>query len=206
MKKIFILSLLLLFMFTGPVFASKNKFKDNLYDFKNVDIINLVEASYEPVVDVDFTEDNAPVDRVLNQLRTLASKKGISILLEENYSDKADVDLYLIVHKLGTYRYWRQPWTEIVTDSEPVVVHRYHGRHHHHHHHSDEIVYVPVTHPVYHPGQWIMDSYVEIEFIVKDHKTNKVVYSVRDDRQRQSTNDYSGMIKRICNDFLKDIK
>ena len=50
------------------------------------------------------------------------------------------------------------------------------------------------------------DAYVEVEFIVKDHKTNKVVYSVRDDRQRQSTNDYSGMVKRICNDFLKDLK
>ena len=198
MKKIFILSLLLLFMFTGSVFASKNKFKDNLYDFKNINIINLVEASYEPVEeDADFTEDSAPVDRVLNQLRTLASKKGISILLEDDYSDKADVDLYLVVHKLG--------WTEIVTDSEPVVVHHHHGRHHHHHH-SGEIVYVPVTRPVYHPGQWITDAYVEVEFFVKDHKTNKVVYSVRDDRQRQSTNDYSGMVKRICNDFLKDIK
>ena len=168
MKKIFVLSLLLLFMLTGSVFASKNKFKDNLYDFKNINIINLVEASYEPVEeDADFTEDSAPVDRIVNTLRTLASKKGISILLEEDYSDKADDDLYLVVHKLGTYRYWRGPWTEIVTDSEPVVVH---------------------------------------QFIVKDHKTNKVVYSVRDDRQRQSTNDYSGMVKRICNDFLKDLK
>lgn len=205
MKKIFIFSLLLLFMFTGSVFASKNKFKDNLYDFKDINIINLVEASYEPVEeDADFTEDSAPVDRIVNTLRTLASKKGISILLEEDYSDKADVDLYLVVHKLGTYRYWREPWTEIVTDSEPVVVHHHHSRHHHHH--SGEIVYVPVTRPVYHPGQWITDAYVEVEFFVKDYKTNKVVYSVRDDRQRQSTNDYSGMIKRICNDFLKDLK
>ena len=62
MKKILVLTLVLLMTIMGTTSASKSKFKDPNFDFKNMINIYLAEAKYTPYnVSKDFREDGDPV-------------------------------------------------------------------------------------------------------------------------------------------------
>ena len=195
MKKFFFV-LLVCMLLSNVTFASKSKFKDPQYPFNQITAVNLKNAVYEPyTTGDDFKEDNDPVNRTLNALRTAFAKSKIQL---DEESKNGNVDLTMSVHQLGTFTYWSGPWVEEVFDYQPVY------RHHYHHRHND-IIYIPIRRTVVHPGRWITDAYAEVEFTVKDAKTGRMIYNVRDERQRQDTS-YDGMLKRICNDFVKDIK
>ena len=48
-------------------------------------------------------------------------------------------------------------------------------------------------------------AYAEVEFTLKDRSTGRTVYNCIDTRERQDSG-YDGMLNRICNDFVGDIK
>ena len=199
MKKILVLTLVLLMTIMGTASASKSKFKDPNFDFKNMINIYLAEAKYTPYnVSKNFREDGDPVNRALNAVRTAMAKKNKYLVVPPEEPTRARVDLSLVVHSLGTYTYWREPWVEERIENEKIVKKDKYGK---------ETTYTfPVKRVIQHPGRWITDAYAGVEFTLKDRNTGRTVYNLRDDRKREEIESYDGMLNRICADFVNDLK
>ena len=199
MKKLFILTLVLLMAIMGTVSASKSKFKDPRYDFKSITNIYLAESVYNPEKKhwKDLRHDDNLVNRTLNPLRTAMAKKNKYLVVPPEEPARCRVDLTLTVHLVGTYTYWKEPWTEETYENEKIVKRDKDGK---------ETTYTfPVRKVIHHPGKWITNAYAEVEFTLKDRATGRTVYNCRDDRARDDGG-YDGMLNRICNDFVNDLK
>ena len=83
MKKIIILTLVLLMAIMGSASASKSKFKDPNYSFGNIMNIYLAECVYSPKSNFphDLQEDSNPTGRALNALRTAMAKKNKNLIV-----------------------------------------------------------------------------------------------------------------------------
>ena len=199
MKKLFILILVLLMAIMGTASASKSKFKDPRYDFKNITSVYLADSSYNPDNKQwkDFKHDSDPVKRALNALRTAMAKKNKYVAVPPDEPGRTKLDLNLTVHCLGTYTYWKEPWTEERYENEKIVKKDKYGK--------EQSWTIPVKKTIHHPGKWITNAYAEVEFTLKDRTTGRTVYNCRDDRARDDGG-YDGMLNRICNDFVNDLK
>ena len=199
MKKLFILTLVLLMAIMGTASASKSKFKDPNYDFKNFVNIYLAQATYTPYnISKDFKEDGDPVNRALNAVRTAMAKKNKYLIVPPEEPSRARLDLHLVVHRLGNFTYWREPWVEEVIENEKYEKKDKNG--------NKTTYTIPVKRVIQHPGKWITDAYAEVEFTLKDRNTGRVVFNLRDDRKREEVEGYDGMLNRIATDFVNDLK
>lgn len=199
MKKLFILVLVLMMTIMGTASASKSKFKDPKYDFRNIVNIYLAEAVYAPSnIMNNFKEDGDPANRALNAVRTAMAKKNKYLIVPPEEPSRARLDLSLVVHRLGTFMYWRAPWVEEVVNHEKYERKDKYG-------HKTTYT-VPVRRIVQHPGKWITDAYAEVEFTLRDRNTGRTVYNLRDDRKREDIDGYDGMLNRIATDFVNDLK
>jgi len=199
MKRILILTLVLLMTIMGTASATKSKFKDPNFDFKNTINIYLAEAKYTPYnVSKDFREDGDPVNRALNAVRTAMAKKNKYLVVPPEEPTRARVDLSLVVHCLGTFTYWREPWIEERVENEKIEKTDKNGK---------KTTYTfPVKKVIQHPGKWITDAYAGVEFTLKDRNTGRTIYNLRDDRKREEIESYDGMLNRIATDFVNDLK
>ena len=198
MKKVLALCFILVMVFANVGFASKSKFKDSNYDFHNMRNFYLSNILYKSgVMPENFREDSNPTNRVLNALHNAFIKQGKQLLTQPDDMNYTNVDLEVIVYCLGINKHWQEPYYEDVYENEKVVRKDSSGK---------EVTWkVPRHRTVYHPGKWIFDAYAEIEFNLIDRDTGKVIYNLRDDRKRDNSDSYDGMLNRICNDFIKDL-
>ena len=199
MKKFFILVLVLLMGIMGTASASKSKFKDPNYSFGNIMNVYLAECAYSPKSNQshDLQEDSNPAGRALNSLRTAMAKKSKNLIVPPDEPTRAKVDLHLVVHTLATYTYWKEPWFEETYENKKITERDKDGR--------ERTITIPVKRVIQHPGQWITNAYVEVEFTLKDRSTGRTVYNCIDTRERQDAG-YDGMLNRICADFVNDLK
>lgn len=198
MKKLFILVLVFMMTIMGTASASKSKFKDPNFDFKNIVNIYLAEANYKPYDNSeDFKADSNPVQRALNPLRTAMAKKNKYLAVPPDGPERCRLDLILTIHKLGTYTYWKEPWDEETYENKKIVEKGRDGR--------ERTITIPIRRIIHHPGEWITNAYAEVEFALKDRNTGRTVYNCRDDRSRMDKS-YDGMLNRISNDFVSDLK
>ena len=199
MKKLFILVLVLLMGIMGTASASKSKFKDPNYSFGNIMNVYLAECVYSPKSNQqhDLQEDSNPTGRALNSLRTAMAKKSKNLIVPPDEPTRAKVDLHLVVHTLATYTYWKEPWFEETYENKKITERDKDGR--------ERTITIPVKRVIQHPGQWITNAYVEVEFTLKDRNTGRTVYNCIDTRERQDAG-YDGMLNRICADFVSDLK
>ncbi|MBR0293821.1 MAG: hypothetical protein IJQ91_05370 [Acidaminococcaceae bacterium] len=199
MKKLFILTLVLLMTIMGSASASKSKFKDPNYNFSNVMNLYLAECVYTPKSSHphDLQEDSNPTGRALNSLRTALAKKNKNLIIPPEEPTRARLDLLLAVHTLATYTYWKEPWVEEIYENKKIVEKGRDGR--------ERSITIPVKRLIQHPGEWITNAYAEVEFTLKDRSTGRTVYNCIDTRERQDSG-YDGMLNRICNDFVSDLK
>ena len=199
MKKFFILALILVMTVMGTASASKSKFKDPNYSFGNVMNIYLAECVYTPKTNQphDLQEDSNPTGRALNSLRTAMAKKSKNLIVPPDEPTRARLDLHLVVHTLATYTYWKEPWDEETYENKKITEKGRDGK--------ERTITIPIRRIIHHPGQWITDAYAEVEFTLKDRSNGKTVYNCIDTRSRQDSG-YDGMLNRICNDFVSDLK
>ena len=199
MKKILILTLVLLMAIMGTASASKSRFKDPNYSFGNLMNIYLAECVYAPNTKFahDVQEDSNPTGRALNSLRTALAKKNKNLIIPPDEPTRAKVDLHLAVHTLATYTYWKEPWVEEVYENKKITERDKDGR--------ERSITIPVKRIVQHPGYWVTNAYAEVEFTLKDRSTGRTVYNCIDTRERQDAG-YDGMLNRICTDFVNDLK
>ena len=199
MKKLFIFVLVFLMGFMGTASASKSRFKDPNYSFSNIMNVYLAECTYAPKSNHphDLQEDSNPTGRALNSLRTAMAKKNKNLIVPPDEPTRARLDLHLTVHTLATYTYWKEPWFEEVYENKKITERDRDGR--------ERTITIPVKRVVQHPGQWITNAYAEVEFTLQDRSTGRTVYNCIDTRERQDSG-YDGMLNRICNDFVNDLK
>ena len=199
MKKLFILTLVLLMTIMGSASASKSKFKDPNYNFSNVMNLYLAECVYTPKSNHphDLQEDSNPTGRALNSLRTALAKKNKNLIIPPEEPTRARLDLLLAVHTLATYTYWKEPWVEEIYENKKIVEKGRDGR--------ERSITIPVKRLIQHPGEWITNAYAEVEFTLKDRNTGHTVYNCIDTRERQDSG-YDGMLNRTCNDIINDLK
>ena len=199
MKKLFILTLALMMIIMGSASASKSKFKDPNYNFSNIMNLYLAECVYTPKSNHphDLQEDSNPTGRALNALRTAIAKKNKNLIIPPEEPARARLDLHLAVHTLATYTYWKEPWVEEIYENKKIVEKGRDGR--------ERSITIPVKRLIQHPGEWITNAYAEVEFTLKDRNTGRTVYNCIDTRERQDSG-YDGMLNRICNDFVSDLK
>ena len=199
MKKLFILTLVLMMTVMSSASASKSKFKDPNYNFSNIMNLYLAECVYSPRSNHphDLQEDSNPTGRALNSLRTALAKKNKNLIIPPEEPTRARLDLHLAVHTLATYTYWKEPWVEEIYENKKIVEKSRDGR--------ERSITIPVKRLIQHPGEWITNAYAEVEFTLKDRNTGHTVYNCIDTRERQDSG-YDGMLNRICNDFVGDIK
>ena len=199
MKRLFILVLVLMMTVMGTASASKSRFKDPHYNFHHISNIYLAKAAYTPYnIQKKFKADGNPANRALNAVRTAMAKKNKYLIVPPEKPFRARLNLILQVHRLGTYTYWRAPWTEEKYEDEKYERRDRYGR--------KTTWTVPVRRVVHHPGKWVTDAYAEVEFTLKDRSTGRTVYNLRDDRKREDADGYDGMLNRIATDFVNDLK
>ena len=199
MKKLFILTLVLMMTVMSSASASKSKFKDPNYNFSNIMNLYLAECVYSPRSNHphDLQEDSNPTGRALNSLRTALAKKNKNLIIPPEEPTRARLDLHLAVHTLATYTYWKEPWVEEIYENKKIVEKSRDGR--------ERSITIPVKRLIQPPGEWTTNAYAEVEFTLKDRSTGRTVYNCIDTRERQDSG-YDGMLNRICNDFVSDVK
>lgn len=201
MKKICGLLLAFIFLLALPVSAEKIKFKDKNYEFGKYTKIQLMGIAPVQIDRTDFEVDNSADAKVRMNLLAAFNKKNVTV--EENTEETVatpklgfDVKIYIF----GNDKIWHDAWVETVYTSKTIYVdENRNGRKY------TKTITVPITEYVNHPAGYYYTSRVDLEFNVKDLRTNKLVYSLRDTRSRGGEADTSGMLKRICSDFVDDI-
>jgi hypothetical protein len=201
MKKIFVLVLVFMTLVMGTAFAEKDKYKNDDYDFKSVKTMLIASATGpSATASENYYPAAAPTDKVTTLVREDLEKRGVSLIsgyagISQRKNKTAPVCLAITVYKMGYDKSWKAPWDETVTENEKKVAKDENG--------NDVIVTEPVQKVVHHNGEWQYHCYADVGFKVTD-KNNKVIYSVRDTRDRDGQ-DYDGMLGRICKDFSKDV-
>ena len=202
MKKFWALLLGFIFLLALPVSAEKIKFKDKNYSFGKYSKIQLTGISDLQIDRTDFEFDQSAESKVKMNLLSKFNKKDVT--LDDNTDTSGvtpklgfDVKIYI----LGNDKIWHEAWVETVHTTKTIWVDDVdkHGRR------SSRSISVPVTEYVNHPAGFYYTARVDLEFNVKDLRTGKLVYSIRDTRSRGGESDTSGMLGRICGDFVDDI-
>ncbi len=191
MRRFFLLvAFLAVVLCCSPVFAKQLDWQDKAHSFSNVHSILIKDIAFS---DKDKTENDILV-RLFDEEFSESYKKKF----KEDWAvvkDFANADLVIETRVLGisdgsyvvpAYTSWEdRPRTRRDRDGREITY------------------YVSV--PVYHPEEVVYVSSLKVRFDVYDAKTNKVVFSREDDRDRQHSNrGQQGMFRRICNSFFGD--
>ncbi len=201
MKKFVAMLLGLVFLLTMPVNAEKVKFKDKNYVFGKYTKIQLMGIAPVQIDRTDFQVDSSAESKVKMNLLSAFNKKNVTIEDKNELNPTApklgfDVKIYVF----GNDKIWHDAWVETVYATKTIWIDEEHnGRK------SSKSISIPVTEYVNHPAGYYYTARVDLEFNVKDLRTDKLVYSIRDTRSRGGESDTSGMLKRICGDFVDDI-
>ena len=201
MKKFCALLFVIMMLLALPVSAEKVKFKDSNCNFTGYSSIYMMGISPLQLDQTDFVADYTADSKVrMTLLSAFADKK---IRMEETLQENAlspklgfDVKIYVF----GYDKIWHDAWVETVNTTKTIVITKYrNGRE------EKETISVPDVQYVQHPAGYYYTARVDLAFNVTDQRTGRLVYSLRDTRSRGGETDTSGMLKRICNDFVKDI-
>lgn len=208
MKKLsLLLTLLVCLCIASTAGAEKIKFKDknfNYKGYKEVEITALEDLNYDKT---DFVTDSATEMKIKTLLMSAFNKKSINVTDVAAGSTKPAPSLTPIpeisvkVYVLGYDKIWHDAWVETQHYTETYTIQEKDNRGRYH----DTVVRVPATRQIEHPAGYYHTARVDMEFTVRDPRTQKVIYSIRDTRSRGGEDDTSGMLKRICGDFVDDI-
>ncbi len=202
MKKIISLIFMLVMLVALPVHAEKIKFKDSSYDFTHYSTIQLMGISSVEIDKTEFVIDESAEGKVrLTLLSAFDKKKKKMIELDSETAVGPKLGVNVKVYVFDYDKIWHEAWTETVHRNRTIYVDEYdrHGKK------RTNAISIPVTEQVQHPAGYYYTARADVEFNVHDLRTNKLVYSVRDTRSRGGETDTSGMLKRICGDFVGDI-
>ena len=202
MKKFSALVFLLILMLALPVNAEKIKFKAKDADFNNYSNIQLMGITSVQIDHTDFEVDPTAESKVKMSLLSAFSKKKVNVELENKAGDVTpkygfDVKIYVF----GNDKIWHDAWMETVSSYKTIYVDDYDRNGHRY----SRSISIPYTEQVYHPAGYYYTARVDLEIAVKDLRKDKLIYSIRDTRSRGGETDTSGMLKRICSDFVDDI-
>lgn len=203
MKKIVLLLTLCLVMIAATASAEKFRYKDTGFDFKGYKQADLVDIAVQ-VIDVpDFVADQGSDQKVRLQLLEALGNKKVRLQVEHPdfvtggpKTTGSVPQITVKIYRLGYQKNYHGPWTETKNYTKSVVVKDYKGK--------DKTIYFPETTVIDHPEGYDMQAWAELEFNVTDARGGRIIYSVRDSRYRAGE-DYDGMLKRICSDFVDDI-
>ena len=203
MKKWTLVLTLILMFITSVAGAEKIKFKDTQFNYKNFSVAQLSSITFLNVDNSGFVTDKGGETKITLLLRQALSKHNIILNEASQIKQTAEesslrsVPLIAVkVYCLGYDKIYHGPWDETVTRTQSVEVYR-NGR--------STWVYFPYTEIVHHPAGYYYNAEADLQFDVTDSRTGKTIYTVRDSRGRGGESDTSGMLKRICNDFVDDI-
>ena len=203
MKKWTLVLTLVLMLLASVASAEKIKFKDAQFNYKNYTVAQLSGITFLNVDNKDFVTDQGGETKVTLLLRQALNKHNIMLNEPAQIKQTADESslksvpiITVKVFCLGYDKIFHGPWDETVTRTRSVEVYR-NG-------HSTWI-YFPYTEVVHHPAGYYYNAEADLQFDVTDSRTGKTIYTVRDSRGRGGESDTSGMLKRICNDFVDDI-
>ena len=185
--------------------AEKIKWKDKgNFDFKKFDTIQITSMTPLYVDNTGFVTDTTAPSKIVALLRSALGNKKVSLsdldeLKEEpsNTGLKVIPNLEIKIYEFGYDKNWHDAWTETIYVDRKIEKKDKNGRY--------SYISIPVPEVIHHPAGYFYTAQVDVEFIVKNPRTGKTVYSIRDTRSRGGEQDTSGMIKRICNDFADDV-
>lgn len=202
MKKFAALIFTLVLCIALPASAEKIKFKDSSYDFAHYSNIQLMGITSMEIDRTDFEVDPAAADKAKMALFAAFDKKKRKVQeLEagDQITPKLGFSVKILV--FGNDKIWHDAWVETVHTSKTIYIDDYDRKGLK----RSKAISIPVTEHINHPAGYYYTARVDMEFAVKDLRTGKLVYSLRDTRSRGGETDTSGMLKRICNDFVDDI-
>ena len=206
MKKLFtVLMCLSLMVFATTGFAEQIKYKEKGYDFDNVKAVYLNELVIEDVMEDNFTEDATAASKVKLALRVALAKEGLTLHEAEPTTEesgltrrnKEAVQMNVTIHAFGNIEKWREPWTEHRNRTKDVTYQDADGK--------TSVLKVPYVETIEHDGHYEYVSQVDLEVNVVNARTDKLLYSLRDNRYRAGKNNTAGMLQRICNEVADDI-
>lgn len=184
---------LILVVMPTVVSAERDVNKSPDYNFKAVRQTELGEITFNTGYDArNYQEDFGAQTKVEQQLRAALNDKGIKVSART-----APIAIKVSIDALGTYQEYVAPYDETKTVDKKTVGRDEHGR--------DVIVTIPTEEVVHHEAREVTHAVVILNFTVIDNKTGNIIYTATDSRERSSENDTSGMLKRICKEFAKEI-
>ena len=204
MKKVLCLTIcLLMLLLTSTASAEKIKFKDKNFNYKNFQTVQMGGMNFLAIDRTDFEEDQAADSKLLTSLRTAFSNRNINLVTTEEMKggeattliSKPFIQAKIFI--MGFDKIWHEAWIETVYTTRDLRIKDKDGK--------ETTISIPDKEYVNHPAGYYYTARVDIEFNVKDSRTDKVIYTVRDTRSRGGETDTSGMLKRICNDFAEDL-
>lgn len=228
MKRILFLVTVCLAIISLPLLASagKTKWSNPNYDFSNLNHINIVSTNIvDPVAD-NFTVDDMATERIITELQTSLEKKGFSVTheLESNLTiSKSEASLQTKEALNNTYVNNNEAITSSNTANLKIIAHEfgYRARVIPGHqearteYHTEKIkdnkgnwIEREVPRTVYHyvPEKTVYDARIDIALYLVDPETDKIIFSVRDVRERTQDMDTKDMWRRIANSFAQDVE
>lgn len=222
MKKIFQVGLMLMMLLgmTATAGAEKSLWKDSDFNFKayNAVVIGLIDNDYVSS-SRNASFDNRAEFKTGAALAKAFGKKNIQAKFNpEGYvAETEEVGGSILrpasfkpiveatVHKFGWVRYWKEPWVETKTYYDEVVLKDRWGNTIYDRNGHRVTQSIPRYEYIDHPGEWQYTAQVDLELRMIDPRTDKAVAIKTDTRDRSLETDTSGMLERICNDFVKDV-
>ena len=188
-KKIFLITALMITLLTATAFAEKTDWSDKNYNFGEIKTVLIDEVEFNEDVDSDVMEKVLQEDFLKNATHT----KEIEIV----ESGSADVYVKAKVTEWSSSYYIRPAYTTWEKKERRRERKRSDGKK------ETEIYYVEV--PVEHPAQRIDTSTIKMRFDVCDSSTDEVIFSREEIRTKDSANGHRGMFGRITKSFFDDL-
>ncbi len=205
MKRILLCFVLLVTFAVGTVSADKIKYRDQDFNFKSFNTIEVTNITYDKVEDENFIPDKTADSKIVTLLRSSFQDRKVAVRLPDEIKNpnaepiglKVVPQVSIRVYKLGYHQYYHDAWME---NKEVIKDYKFtdsNGK--------EMTAQIPVNEVEAHPAGYGYVGRAELEFNVKDPRTGTVVYTVRDSRDRGGEQDTDGMLKRIIKDFANDI-
>lgn len=215
---ILFLSMLIMLFFVSVSWAMNSSWSDRSYNFRSVKciILNDVKCDIENMDDLQLKRiedrcwDGAESTKLIVLDRRTAKMKvaqmaGISDITSKDMKEAWEIYLpqiaqLVIVPKLEKYKYWNRhkpAYTSMEEQTRKETIKGPNGQ---------KIVRTwTETVPVYHPATDEANFAVKMTFKVFDTVTKQEVM-IRTDERSKATNDPIGMLKRMSQEFFKDLK
>ncbi len=196
MRRVLFLAFICLLVLSGTAFAERELYKDSEYDFSSIHEFSLACAKHVRNIDTDlFREDVNPAQRVFGCLQNVFAMKNRYVIVPPFDDSRCQADLYITVFMLGTSKRWHA--LSSVRNVDDKLSFGKIG-------HKDFSWVVPLRKSFRRKGYYINDGYADIELVVRDRKTGKVVYQCRDSRKEKATG-YDLLMRNICDGFVNDM-